>query len=207
GGLCRMRRLPLIHPLGAALIDDALGVAENHVVRGEPGRFEQFEAGDAGGASAVAYHLGRFYVAPGQIERIDQSGRRDDRGAMLVVMEYRDVEQLAQSLLDDKAFRRPDVLEIDAAPALAEHLDAVDDLVRILRRYLEIDGIDISEALEQHRLAFHHRLRRERPAIAEAEDGGAIGDDGDEIALGGVIEGAILILGDGEHRDRDPRRI
>ena len=45
-------------------------------------------------------------VAPGEIERVDQAGGRDDRGAVLVVVEHRDVEQLAQPLLDDEALRR-----------------------------------------------------------------------------------------------------
>ena len=54
-------------------------------------------------------------VAPGELQRVDQAGRGDDRGAVLVVVEDRDVHQLAQALLDDEAFRRLDVLEVDAA--------------------------------------------------------------------------------------------
>jgi hypothetical protein len=126
---------------------------------------------------------------------------------VLVVVEHRDVEQFAQPLLDDEALRRLDVLEIDAAPALAEQLDAIDDLIRVLGGHFEVDGIDIGEALEQHRLAFHHRLGGESAEIAEAQDGGAVGDDRDEIALGGVVVGLVLVLGDGEHRHRDARRI
>ena len=68
-------------------------------------------------------HLGFLDFAPGQIQRVDQAGRRDDRGAMLVVVEHRDVEQFLQPLLDDEALRRLDVFEVDAAPALAEKLD------------------------------------------------------------------------------------
>ena len=116
----------------------------------------------------------------------------DDRGAVLVVMEHRDVQQFAQPLLDDEALRRLDVFEIDAAPALAEQLHAIDEFVRVLGRDFEIDGIDVGEALEQDRLAFHHRLGRERAEIAEAEDGGAVGDDGDEIALDRVVVGLAL---------------
>ena len=69
-------------------------------------------------------------LAAGEFERIDQAGGGDDGGAMLVVMEHRNVEQFAQPLLDDETFRRLDVFEIDAAPALAEQLDAIDELVR-----------------------------------------------------------------------------
>ena len=47
----------------------------------------------------------------------------------------------------------------------------------------QIDGIDIGEALEQDRLALHHRLGGQRAEIAETENGGAVGNDGDQIAL------------------------
>ncbi len=106
-------------------------------------------------------------------------------------------------MLDDETFRRLDILEIDPAPALAEIFHAVDEFGWILGRDFEIDGVDVSEALEQHRFAFHHRLGRQCSEIAEAQNGGAVGDDGDEIAFGGVIVGAAFIFGDRQHRDGD----
>ena len=202
-----MRGLPLVHAFGAALIDHALGVAEDEILRAEAGGLEKFEPGDAGGAGAVADELDVLHVAAGQLQRIHQAGGGDDRGAVLVVMEDRDVEQFAQALLDHETFRRLDILEIDAAPAFAEQLHAIDDLVGILGRHFEIDGIDVGEALEQDRLAFHHRLGRERAKIAEAQDRGAVGDHGDEIALDRVVVGEAFVLGDGEHRHRDAGRI
>jgi hypothetical protein len=79
--------------------------------------------------------------------------------------------------------------------------------VRVLGADLEVEGVDVGEALEQDRLAFHHRLRGECAAVAEPENGGAVGDDADHVALGGVVVGAARILGDGENRHGDPRRI
>ena len=200
-------RLPLVHAFGAAFVDDALGVAEDEVLGAETDRAQKFEASDAGRAGAVADKFRRFDLAAGEFERVDQAGGGDDRGAVLVVMEDRNVEQLAQLLLDDEAFRRLDVLEIDAAPALAEQFYAIDELVGIFGRNFEIDGIDIGEALEQDRFAFHHRLCRQRAAIAEAENGGAVGDHRDEIALGRVVVGLGFVLGDSEHRNGDAGRI
>ncbi len=159
------------------------------------------------GARAVDDDPGLLDVAPGQMQRIDQACGRDDRGAVLIVMEHRNVEQFAQALLDDEALRRLDVLKIDPAPALAEKPDAVDELVRVLGVHFEIDRVDVGEALEQHRLAFHHGLGGERAAVAEPEDGGAVGDDGDEIALDRIVVGLALILRDGQHRHRDAGRI
>ena len=84
---------------------------------GQAHRLQELDAGDRGGAGAVHHHLDVVEIAAGQVQRVDQPGGGDDRGAVLVVVEDRDVEQLAQALLDDEAFRRLDVLEIDAAEA------------------------------------------------------------------------------------------
>ena len=49
---------------------------------------------------------------------------------------------------------------------------------------LDVEDVDAGELLEQDRLAFHHRLGGERADGAEAEHGGAVGDDGDEVLRG-----------------------
>jgi len=144
---------------------------------------------------------------PAISQRVEQAGCGDNRGAVLIIVKYRNVEELAQPLLDDEALWRLDVLEIDAAPALAEELHAIDKIVGVFGRDLEIDGVDVGKALEQHRLALHHRLGGERTAIAEPENGGAVGDHGDEIALSRVVVGLGLVFGDGQHWHRDARRI
>ena len=170
-------------------------------------RLDQLGAGDRRRAGAVDHHLDVGKLAAGEVAGVDQARGGDDRGAVLVVVEDRDVHPLAQGLLDDEAVGRGNVLEVDAAEARLEQRDRVDELLRVLGRDLDVDRIDVGEALEQHRLAFHHRLGRERAEIAEAEDRGAVGDDRDEIALGGIIIGAAGILGDRAHRHRDARRI
>ena len=63
---------------------------------------------------------------------------------------------------------------------------------------LEVDAVDVGEALEQHGLAFHHRLGGERAEIAQAQNRGAVRDDGDEIALDRVVVGEIRVLGDAQ---------
>src|SRR3712207_6942435 len=53
--------------------------------------------------------------------------------------------------------------------------------------------------LFRSRLAFHHRLGRQRAEVAEAQDGGAVGDHGDHVALRGVVVGGV--------RDRKSTRL
>ncbi len=204
-GLDRMGRLPLVHALFAALVDHALGVAEDDVVRRKAHRLDELDAGDGGRARAVAHELRRLEVAARQRQRIDEAGGGDDGGAVLVVVEDGDVHQFAQALLDDEAVGRLDVFEVDAAEGGAEVAHAVYELVDILGVDLEVDGIDVGEALEEDGLAFHHGLGSERPEIAEAEDGGAVRDDGDHVAARRVVVGGRRILGDGLHRYGDAR--
>ncbi len=126
--------------------------------------FDQLDAGDRRRARAIADELELLDVALGDCERIDQGRGGDDGGAMLVVMEDRNVHELAQALLDDEAVGRLDVLEIDAAEGGAEIAHGADEFIDVFGVDFEIDRIDIGEALEQHGLAFHDRLgRRGRP--------------------------------------------
>ena len=62
--------------------------------------------------------------------------------------------------------------------------------VDIGRVDFQVDGIDIGEALEEDRLAFHHRLGGQRAQIAQAQDGRAVGDDRDQVALGRIVVNA-----------------
>ncbi len=89
-------------------------------------------------------------------------------------MEDRNIHDLAQALLDDEAFWRLDVLEVDAAEGGPQEAHAVDHLVDILALDLEVDGVDVREALEEDGLTLHHRLRGQRADIAEPQNRGAV---------------------------------
>ncbi len=207
GGRRGMGGLPLVHAGFPALVDDPLGVAEEHVLRLEPHSLDEIEAGDAGRTRAVADERRFLDVAARELHGVQHAGRRDDGGAVLVVMEDRNVHEFAQAILDDEAFRRLDVFEVDAAERRPEIAHRRDERVRIFGIDFEIDGIDVGEALEQHRLAFHHGLRGQRSEVAEPEDGGAVRDDRHHVALGRVVIGPARILVDGLHRHGDAGRI
>src|SRR3546814_3710077 len=80
-------------------------------------RLDKLGAGDGGGARAVDDDLDVLELTTGQVAGIDDARGRDDRGAVLVVVEDRDVHPLPKRLLDDEAGRRGDILEVDAAEA------------------------------------------------------------------------------------------
>ena len=59
-------------------------------------------------------------------------------------------------------------------------------LSRVALVDLDVEHVDAGELLEQHRLAFHHRLGGERADVAQAQHRGAVGDHADQVAARGV---------------------
>jgi hypothetical protein len=114
---------------------------------------------------------------------------------VLVVVEHRDVHPLAQRALDDEAFRRLDVFQVDAAEGGLQRGDDVDQLVRVFLVDLDVEHVDAGELLEQHALAFHHRLAGERADVAQAQHRGAVGDHADQVGARGQLAG-LLRVGD-----------
>ena len=106
----------------------------------------------------------------------------DDGGAMLIIMEHRDFHALAQLALDVETLRRLDVLEIDTTERGLERGDDVHQFVRVALIEFDVKAIDTGKLLEQHRLAFHHRLGGERTDRTQTEHRRAIGHNTDEVA-------------------------
>ena len=206
-GVSGVDLLPAVHQLLAALVDDAFDVADEDVVALRPQRDQQVERGERRRARARADDLDLVDLLAVEFERVDDGGGDDDRRAMLVVMEDRNAHARLRLLLDLEALGALDVFEVDAAEGRLERNDDVDELVDIQFRDLDVEHVDAGEFLEQHRLAFHHRLGGERADGAEAEHGGAVGEDGDEILARGVARRAVRVGGDRLAGKGDARRI
>src|SRR5271166_4814360 len=108
--------------------------------------------------------------------------------ATMIAVEYRDLHSPAQLGLDAEAFGGLDVFEVDRPKGRFEGGHHIAKSVRVRRVDLDVEHVDAGKFLEQDGLALHHRFAGKRPDIAEAEDRGAVGDDGDEIAARGVVE-------------------
>ena len=144
-------------------------------------------------------HVGQ--LAADAAQRVGQRSEYDDRRAVLVVVEDRDVEPLAQPCLDLEAARRGDVLEVDASEARRDRGDDVDDPVGVLGVEADRPRIDVGEPLEQGALALHHRQCGTGSDVAQSEYGGAVGDDRDAVALHGQPRDVLGVLG---QREADP---
>ena len=114
-------------------------------------------------------------------------------------MEDGNVDTLLQLALDVEAFGRLDIFQVDAADGGGNHLAKQNDLVDALGVDFNVKHVDVGKALKEDSLAFHNRFRGQRAAVAQAENGSTIADDGHQVALGGVVISKLGIIGDREH--------
>ena len=133
----------------------------------ETSRFRQASAAAPAPEVTILMSLDRL---SGEFEPVEYCGGDDDRCAMLVVVEDGNAHARLQPFFDLEAFRRLDVLEIDAAKCRLQSADRFDHAVDLRRVDLDVEYIDAGELLEQHRLALHHRLGGQRADIAEAKN-------------------------------------
>jgi hypothetical protein len=143
-----------VHALATG-VDDALDVADGHV--DGAGVQQHLQHGGAGGTGAGQHDARLADVLGDDPQRVAQRGQHHDGRAVLVVVEDRDVEPLAQTCLDLEAARRRDVLEVDAGEAGRDGRDGLDDLVDVLRVQDDGPRVDVGEVLEQGGLALHDR--------------------------------------------------
>src|SRR5690606_38749464 len=127
-----------------------------------------------------------FQRLAGNFQCVEHASRGHDRGAVLVIMEYRDIALLDQRALDFEALGRLDVLEVDAAEGDGDALDRIDKGLRALCVHFDVEYIDTGEALEQYAFTFHHRLGGQRAEVAQAKNGSTVGNHGHKVAFAGV---------------------
>ena len=168
---------------------------------------DDLRARQPGRAGADDHHADVVGVLAHDAQRVQQRRQHDHRGAVLVVVEDRDVERLLQPPLDLEAARRRDVLEVDAAERRRDPFDDAHDLVDVGGAQAQREGVDAGELLEQHRLALHHRHRRLGPDVPEPEHRAAVGHDRDGVALDRQRPGRLGVLVDRRGHARDARRI
>ncbi len=190
-GILREAAFVLVHQLGAARVHHAGQIADPDVFARQPQIDQQAQAGQRRSARAGAHQLDLGDVLAHHLQAIE-NGRADDDGrAVLIVVEHRNVHAGAQLALNLETLRRLDVFEVDAAERGLQRGDDFDQLSRVFFVHLDVEYVDARELLEQHRLAFHHWLGRQRADVAQPQHRGAVGDHRNQVATPGVAKRII----------------
>ena len=113
---------------------------------------------------------------------------------MLVVVHHRDIERAFQTFLDVEALRGLDVLEVDAAKSGGDALYGLTELLRVFLVDLDVKDVDATINLEEQTFTLHHGFAAHGTNVAQSQDGGAVGDNGHEIAFIRVFISVVGIL-------------
>src|SRR5690242_3632547 len=194
-----------IHPLRPVLIDRAELVHADDVTHAA-GQ-QDLDGRRPRGAHAGHDHPQLFEVFLHDSQGVQQGRQDDDGRPVLVVVEDRHVELLAQALLDLEAARSGDVLEIDAAEARSQILHGFDDFVGVLGGQTDREGVDVREFLEQHRLAFHHGQGAFGADVAKTQHGCAVRHHGHRVLLDRQRECPLAVLLDRQTDAGNARRV
>ena len=179
----------LLVDVGAGGGDDAAGVEHDEVFAAQTEGEVEARAGDGGGSGTVDDHADVFDALAHDLECIEQAGAGDDGGAVLVVVHDGDVELGFEAGFNLEAFGGLDVFEVDAAEGGGDGLDHLDEALGVVLVDLDVEGVYATVDFEQEAFAFHDGFAGECADVAEAEHGGAVGDDGHKVALVGVAVG------------------
>src|SRR5699024_3721071 len=122
-----------------------------------------------------------------------ETGKGNDGGAVLVVVEDGNVTLFLQLPLDLKAAGGGDVLQIDAAKGARNVIDRLHKGVHVLGVHTQGHRVHIAKGLEEYAFALHHRHTGLRADVAQTQHRAAVGDDcrhvpqaGEGIAQAGV---------------------
>ncbi|CCX92199.1 uncharacterized protein BN466_01697 [Firmicutes bacterium CAG:110] len=173
-------------------VDCALPVAHGDVL--EAGGQQQLDDGDGGSARAGGDDLHVLLLLADHLQRVGQTGQGDDGGTVLVVVEDGNVAPFLQLPLDLKAPGSRDILQIDAAKGTGDQGNGIDELVHILGLHAQRERVHIGKGLEQSALALHNGHTGLGADVAQAQNGGAVGDNGAQVVPPGQGVGLIHIL-------------
>ena len=168
-------------------INDTTRIANHDLAFVEPHGDQQVETGKRRGSGTRGDQPDLRDILADHFERRFHRGRHHNGGAVLIVVEYRNFHAFVQVFLHVETIRCLDVFEVDAAEGRFQALDGFSQFVRILFIDFDIEHIDTGKAFEQHRLAFHNRLGRQRADITEPEHRGAVGDHADQVGARGIL--------------------
>ena len=189
------------------MVNHAFGVANGDVFALHAQSNQQVQAGDGGRTRAGADEIHLADVFAYHAQGVQYGGGGDDGGAVLVVVENGDVAAFAKFFLDVEAFRCFDVFEIDAAEGGFQRCDDLNQFAGIGFVDFDVEYVDVGKFFEQYAFAFHHGFACQRADVAQTQNRGTVGNDGHEIAFGGVFVGVQRIGVDFHARCGHARRI
>ena len=141
------------------------------------------------------YDLHILQLLAHHLQGVQQSSRNNDRRAVLVIVEHRNIQLFLQATLDLKAFGAADILQIDAAELRGQHFHRADHFLGVLAVQTDGECLHAAEFLKQGALTLHHGQTGGSADVAKAQHSGAVGHHGHHVAFKGIFIHIVGVCG------------
>ncbi len=187
-GLAGVARLVWVHLLGSRPCRPRPSMsADDDVLALQTQIDQQVQAGERRRAGAGGHQLDLLDLLADHLQAVEHRRADDDGGAVLVVVEDRDLHALAQfrSMTKHSGALMSSRL---MPPKVGSSAAMMSTSLSGSRSSTSMSNTSMpANFLNRHRLALHHRLGGQRPDVAQAEHRGAVGDHRHQIAARGVL--------------------
>ena len=148
-----------------------------------------------------------FHLLASDLERVPQCSKGHHCGAVLVVMENRNIEACTQALFNLEALWRCDVFEVDSTEGWSDALDEVNDFINGASVNTNRETVNATELFKEERLSFHHGHGTFWANVTETKDGCSVTNDCHRVLTNGVLVRQSRIFGNRSTNASDSRRV
>ena len=172
-GVCDLRHLFLdwVQTL-TAFVNCTFTVCHNNVLKSH--RNKKFDNCDSGSSCSGSNDLNVFDFLANNLQRIDHTCKCNNCSTMLVVMENRNITALFQLLLNLKASRCGNILQVYTAEASSQKANGLHNLIYILASNTKRNSIYITKLFEQNAFALHNRHTSLWTDISKSKNSGTV---------------------------------
>ena len=130
-----------IHQFGAASVHDTSQIGQPDILAWQAQIQQQVHAGERRRPCAAHHHFDARYRLAHHLQPIDTGCGNDNGGAVLIVVKHRDLHAAPQFALNDEAFRRLDVLQVDRPESGFQRGNHFNQFLRITLFNLDVEDV------------------------------------------------------------------
>ena len=162
-----------------SFIDGAFPVTHDDILK--TGGQEQLYDGNGGRARAAGDDPDFLFLLADHLQGVHHTGQCNNGGAVLVIMENRDIAYFLKPALDLKASGSGNILQVNTAKGSGNQGNGTHDLVYILALNAQREGIYITKGLEEDTFAFHNGHAGLRTDVSQSQDRCSVRNDRAQI--------------------------
>ena len=205
-GVCDLRHLFLnwVQAL-TAFVNCTFTICHNNILKAHGNK--KFNNRNSSCSRSGSNDLNVFDFFANNLQRIDHTCKRNNCSTMLVVMENRNITALFQLLLNLKASRCGNILQVYTAEASSQKANGLHDLIYVLASNTKWNSIYITKLFEQNTFALHNRHTSLWTDISKTKNCGTICYNSNGIPASGQFIAFINIFLNLKARLRNTRGV